>query len=287
MSGSYANPFTWEQAKKGPFCHCWRFRFIPRPSPACAAQTSQKTTTKQHPTRPRRARWTEEAPHPLRVDGDDRGEPDVATTGALVGPLAQRRHRRIGVSQPAGERQVGGGGRGGPRRRRGRGRCSSADVVVFETLRRTGSLLRGTRNGGEDAASPPRGRRRSGSAGRGNNGGGGRTSCSATASAQRRFATNGERQVGGGGGGGPRRRRGRGRRSFAAVVVFATLRRTGSILRGTRNGGEDAASPTRGRRRSGRAGRGDNRGGGRTYCPATASAQQRFATSQRAGRWAA
>ena len=171
MSGSYANPFTWEQVKKGPFCDCWRFRFIPRPSPACAAQTSQKTTTKQHPTRPRRARWTEEAPHPLRVDGDDRGEPDVATTGALVGPLAQRRHRRIGVSQPAGERQVGGGGRGGPRRRRGRGRCSSADVVVFETLRRTGSLLRGTRNGGEDAASPPRGRRRSGRAGRGDNGG--------------------------------------------------------------------------------------------------------------------
>ena len=34
MSGSYANPFTWEQVKKGPFCDCWRFRFIPRPSPA-------------------------------------------------------------------------------------------------------------------------------------------------------------------------------------------------------------------------------------------------------------
>ena len=121
MSGSYANPFTWEQVKKGPFCDCWRFRFIPRPSPACAAQTSQIGAAAFH-NQPARGRWAAEAeadpdgdgdeagappptssslkrcggrarssaergtvgrtPPPLRADGDDRGGPDAATTGA-------------------------------------------------------------------------------------------------------------------------------------------------------------------------------------------------------------
>ena len=190
MSGSYANPFTWEQGKKGPFCHCWRFRFIPRPSPACAAQHKPALLTPEQRgqpdpeerggqrrrrlpsawtatigertwrrrgrwsdllpgdgvgaaafhNQPARGRWAAEAeadpdgdgdeagappptssslkrcggrarssaergtvgrtPPPLRADGDDRGAPDAATTGAVVGPLVRRRRRRSGVSQP-------------------------------------------------------------------------------------------------------------------------------------------------------------------------------------------
>ena len=120
MSGSYANPFTWEQAKKGPFCDCWRFRFIPRPYNRLRRPNSQKTTTKQHAS----------------IAGSSR-------------PPEPEQH----ITSP----------------------CSLQSSEANQTQK--SEMDRG------GAASPPRGRRRSGRAGRGDDGGGGRTHCPATAEA--------------------------------------------------------------------------------------------------------
>ena len=175
MSGSYANLFTWEQVKKGPFCHCWRFRFIPRPSPACAAQTSQKTTTKQHASIAGSSRPPEPEQHitsPCSLQSSEANQTqksEMDRGGAASPPRGRRRSGR------AGRGDDGGGGRtscpatasaqrrfatsqreaGGRRRRR---RTPTATGTRPALLRRRRRL----RNAAADGLDPPRNAERRG-----------------------------------------------------------------------------------------------------------------------------